>query len=98
MFMEAPLPGASVVLALGVGVLEPAVVVSAAVVPAAEDEAVALLNIPLLTGAVTLAAPDETGTTTVVATEPPDETGTTTTVVGTAEMPPEIVRMCIRRN
>jgi hypothetical protein len=95
MFMEAPLPGASVALALGVGVLEPAVVVSEAVVPAAEDEAVELVNVPLLTGAVALAAPDETGTTMVVGTEPPDETGTTT-VVGTTEMPPGTVRMCIR--
>jgi hypothetical protein len=95
MFIEAPLPGASVALALGVGVLEPAAVVSVAVVPA-EDEALELVNVPLLTGAVALAAPDETGTTTVVATEPPDETGTTTVVGTTTEMTPEAVSIGIR--
>jgi hypothetical protein len=92
MFMDAPLPGASV--GLGVGVPEPAAEVpeaevSAAEVPAAVDEAVALLKVPLLTGAVTLAAPDETGATA-------DETGTTT-VVGTTEMPPGNMLECMLR-
>jgi len=64
--MEAPLPGASV--ELGVGVLEPDVEVLATVVPAALDEAVELVKVPLLTGMVTLATPEEIGTTMVVGT------------------------------
>jgi hypothetical protein len=75
-------------LELGLGVLEPAAVVPAAVVAAAvvpADEAVALVKVPLLTGTVTLAATDETGT------------GTTTVVGTTTEMTPGNMLGCVSR-
>jgi len=77
-------------LVLALGVLEPAAVVpaavvAAAVVPAGEDEAVALVKVPLLTGTVALAAPDEPGT------------GTTTVVGTTTEMTPGNILECVSR-
>lgn len=68
--MLAPLPGASVLLALGVGVLPDPVE------PAAVEDAVLLEKVPLLAGTVALAGADSTGTTKVVgATTTTEETG-----------------------